>query len=259
MREAPPTQRPPSRKPWVAVGLVAAIAGGLSLLWLWPRPAAPPPPPPPPAAAPAPVPAVAPPPVEASRVRALLGAASSAAVFRRCLGEEDPIRRTALTLDNLAEGVVPAKPLACAAPGKPFAPLSRAGRLVLDPASHARFDAFADAVASVDAAALSTAWRELHPILEWTYRALGYPDASLDQVAAKALRRVAAAPVVEGELALVEGKGALFLLADPKLEALGGVEKQLLRMGPRNTRLLQAKARELEAALAATAGAPRAP
>ena len=44
-------------------------------------------------------------------------------------------------------------------------------------------------------------------------------------------------------------KGANFGYADDKLEALGPVEKLLLRMGPRNTRLIQGKARELAAAL----------
>jgi len=34
-----------------------------------------------------------------------------------------------------------------------------------------------------------------------------------------------------------------------RLEALGAAEKQLLRMGPRNARRVQEKARELEAAL----------
>jgi hypothetical protein len=39
--------------------------------------------------------------------------------------------------------------------------------------------------------------------------------------------------------------------ADPALEALTPAQKQLLRTGPRNVRLVQAKLRELQAALAA--------
>ena len=44
-------------------------------------------------------------------------------------------------------------------------------------------------------------------------------------------------------------KGAIYLYADAQLESLGPVEKHLLRMGPRNARLLQEKARELRTAL----------
>ena len=44
-------------------------------------------------------------------------------------------------------------------------------------------------------------------------------------------------------------KGALYRFADEKLESQGAIEKHLLRMGPRNTRLIQQKAREIAAAL----------
>jgi len=89
---------------------------------------------------------------------------------------------------------------------------------------------------------------EVHPLLETAYHRLGYPDRSFDQVAAKALQRIVDAPVVEKTPGLVP-KGANFAFADEKLEALGPVEKLLLRMGPRNTKLIQNKAREIAAAL----------
>jgi hypothetical protein len=41
----------------------------------------------------------------------------------------------------------------------------------------------------------------------------------------------------------------LWQFADEKLESQGPVEKHLLRMGPRNTKLIQAKAREIAQAL----------
>ena len=45
------------------------------------------------------------------------------------------------------------------------------------------------------------------------------------------------------------GPDAIHIFAAPELERLGAVDKHLLRMGPRNTRLIQAKARQLERAL----------
>ncbi len=59
---------------------------------------------------------------------------------------------------------------------------------------------------------------------------------------------VAPEPLPDEEPALSK-QGNVYTYADPKLEALGPVEKHLLRMGPRNTKLIQAKARELAAAL----------
>ena len=67
-------------------------------------------------------------------------------------------------------------------------------------------------------------------------------------MAGKALKRIIDAPVLDKAPRLVP-KGANFAYEDEKLEALGPVEKLLLRMGPRNTRLIQTKAREIAAAL----------
>ena len=77
---------------------------------------------------------------------------------------------------------------------------------------------------------------------------MGDPSGIGAEVTARALRRLLSVPIQEGEVAL-EAKGGVYAFADPRLEALGSVEKHLLRMGPRNGRLVQAKARELEQAL----------
>jgi hypothetical protein len=45
------------------------------------------------------------------------------------------------------------------------------------------------------------------------------------------------------------GPGTIYFFSAPELERLGPVEKHLLRMGPRNTRIIQAKARQMERAL----------
>jgi hypothetical protein len=82
-------------------------------------------------------------------------------------------------------------------------------------------------------------------------------DGAADRVTARALSRIEAAPVREGDVAVVEGKGTVYAFADPGLEALGPVEKHLLRMGPRNAQLLQAKARDVRAALGLSAPAGR--
>jgi len=244
-----------SRAPWIIL-LGVVIAGG-GALWLWlrrPTPRAPS------SAQPAAeaVPAVpsAPPAALASpaSARSLLASISQHLLYRRALMEDDFMRRCAVVTDNLAEGVSPRAQLGFLAPAAPFTVAERGGRSVIATASYQRYDGFGDAIASVDAQALAAAYRGVHPVLEAAYRALGYPGASLDEVAAKALRRVGASPVMEGEVA-VERQAATYVFADPRLESKGAVEKHLLRMGPRNTRLVQGKAREIMQAL----GFPEAP
>ncbi len=148
----------------------------------------------------------------------------------------------------MALGESPRRELGTFAPQGKFSTVPAANGDAISAASYARYDPFGDAVASIDAGALAAAWRALHPALQAAYRALGYPYPTIDSAMLRALRRLEQAPVRDGPV-YVEGDGKVWAYADPKLESLGQVEKHLLRMGPRNTRLVQAKAKELETAL----------
>jgi hypothetical protein len=260
--DAPRTNlRKPIRTAWIA--LAAAVLAVLGGLWWLGRPAGPAAPgvaasapPATPAAGAAAAAASAPAPeVSDPEARGLLGGVCAHPLCLRFLSQPDLVRRLAAVTDNIARGESPRRPLEPLAPEKPFAVEDQRGRAVIAGASYARYDPVADAVGSVDAHALAAAYRTLHPALEGAYRALGYPGASLDRAVALALRRIGAAPVREGDVAVVP-KGGVYAFADPALEKLGPVEKQLLRMGPRNTRLVQRKVAELRAALALPEPAP---
>jgi hypothetical protein len=253
--------RRPPRAPfgggdWLMVALaVVVVVGGAA--WWWTHREAPPAvapalvAPAPPAAAPAaaPVPAPA---MGGDRQRELLEGISVNASWRKWLAEGEVLERWAVVTDNLAEGVSPRKRLAFLAPKERFSATRRGGRLVIAPAAYARYDLFADVIGSIDVAAAVRAYRELHGPLEAAYRALGYPEGSLDKVTAAALKRLSRAPVRDGDVeveASGSGPDALYIFAAPELERLGAVDKHLLRMGPRNARIIQAKARQLERAL----------
>lgn len=255
MHDSPDSPRPPRpRTGWIAATLIvlAVIAVG-ALLWSYHKLA------PRPAAAPAPVAqpaASAPPPAEASvpvldsaRVRALLESISSNANFRAWLAHGDFVRRWVVVTDNLAEGVSPRKQLGFLAVTRPFSVAGRGKGRVIAPESYSRYDEFADVVASVDAKSFAAAYRELHPALEAAYRELGYPNASFDNATSRALRRIEGVPVPEGEVRVEGNRGGPYAFADPRLERLAPVEKQILRMGPKNAGRIQAKAREIREAL----------
>jgi hypothetical protein len=237
-------------------GIVAAVVALLiaaAVAWFLLRPKPVPPPPPAPAEQPAPQkPADAPlPPAgesDAQVRKALAGVTLRPELQKWLAGAGDLLDRWAVIADNLAEDVSPRKQLAFLAPAKKFTVIEKRGKIQLDLSSYQRYDLFAEVVASVDAKSFAAAVRELHPLLEAAYHKLGYPERKLDEVAQKALRRLAEAPVAEGPVALVSS-GALYKFKDQKLEAQGPVEKHLLRMGPRNTKLIQAKAREIMSAL----------
>lgn len=242
------------RWPWIvaAVALVAAVGYGA---WrLWPR--EPPPEPPPVAAAPAPevgpvAPAAPAPdesPVDAAGARPVLEKISSNVLVRAWLAEGNPIRRLVVLLANLSEGAVPRKILGAFAPGSPFSVERRGGTTVIAPESYARYHAVGDAVDTMDAKACASAYRRLRGVLEPALTELGYPPGSLDRLTLRALKRIEDAPVADGDVAVRQEDG-MWLFADARLEKLGDLDKQLLRLGPRNERRVQAKARELRDAL----------
>jgi hypothetical protein len=234
----------------VIVAVVALlVAAAAAWFFLRPKPAAPPPAPAP-QAQPKPADVPLPPAAESdAQVRKALLPVTKFPVWETWLDDGDLVNRWAVVADNLAEDVSPRKQLARAAPEGRFTVLEKKkGAPQIDPRNYQRYDLFTEVVASVDAKAFAKAARDLHPLLESAYHKLGYPDRRLDDVARKALQRLIDAPVVEGPIELVP-KGAIYKFADQKLEALGPVEKHLVRMGPRNTRLIQSKAREIAAEL----------
>ena len=76
----------------------------------------------------------------------------------------------------------------------------------------------------------------LKPRVEEAYAELGSPDTRFDATLERAIVVLLETPVVEGDVRLVT-RGALYVYADPRLESLSPAQKQLLRTGPRNTRL----------------------
>jgi len=229
------------RSLWMIVAAVAvALLVGSAFYLHRPRPEAPAPAPQPQAVAPQ-QPEAPLPPAEKTDAegRKQLAALSSRPEWAQWLSTSDLLDRWVVVVDNVAEDVSPRRQLDFIK----VAPQGSAPRL-----DYARYDGVADVIASVDAKGFAQVLREMHPLLVTAYRKLGYPDRKFDDVLAKALQRVMDAPVVTQPPKL-EPKGAIFRFADDKLESLGPVEKHLLRMGPRNTKLVQAKAREVATAL----------
>ncbi|HET7788311.1 MAG TPA: DUF3014 domain-containing protein [Myxococcales bacterium] len=164
------------------------------------------------------------------------------------LRHTDLLTRIVLAVANIADDACPRDPLEFAQPARSFASAT-AGTSTMGPRSYSRFDRFATMIASIDAAPVAEKVRTLLPWLDAAWEQVGYREKSFRELLVAALQRIQRAPLVEGSVPLRK-RGAVYHFVDAKLEALGPIEKHLLRMGPRNTRLLQEKAHELEVALA---------
>ena len=227
------------RTPWIPIALLAIAVAAAAVWFLRRKPESPAPVAQAPSAPAKPADAPLPPAEKSdTQVRKDVGSLSSRPEWTQWLAASDLLDRFVVIVDNVAEDANPRKQL-------DFVKVTPLQSEKLDTS---RYDRIADVLASIDAKGAAQVVRDLHPLLESAYHKLGYPDRNFDQVAAKALKRIIDAPVLDKPPRLVP-KGANFAYADDKLEALGPVEKLLLRMGPRNTRLIQGKARELAAAL----------
>ena len=152
--------------------------------------------------------------------------------------DDDLVRRFAVLIENVGKGEAPPKRLGVLSPAEKFPVRQEGDRFFLDPAGYARYDPYLDRLERLAPASLATFIDLLGPLFDEALLELGQQN-DVDAAALAAIDRVLAAPALDGEIELVR-PGLMFEYADPALEALGGLEKQLLRMGPHNTRRLQA-------------------
>lgn len=182
-------------------------------------------------------------------LRQLLGALSTRPELVRWLATDDVTRRLVFAVDQVARGVTPAKDIKELTPSGPFDVVSRNGRRTVSPEGYRRYDGLAATAASVDATAVARAYTTIKPRLTEAYRQMGHPDGDFDHTVAVAIANLLETPVVDQPPALTQGRGLNYRYADAKLEGLQPAQKQLLRMGPENQRTVQAKLREIDAAI----------
>jgi hypothetical protein len=184
-------------------------------------------------------------------VRELVGKLSSHPTVAAWLTTDNLIRNFTVVVLNISNGRTPSRLLASVKPTGTFQVIERGSDLRSDPRSFHRYDGYADAVAAIDAQGAARLYATLRPRIDEAYRELGYPDGSFDAVLQRAILELLKTPVVEGTPALTP-KGVVYEYADPKLQALSPAQRQLVRMGPRNARLVQGKLREIAPLLGMT-------
>lgn len=181
-------------------------------------------------------------------VRELVGGLSSRPELATWLATDGLIRNFVASVDAIANGATPSAQLRRLAPARPFAVNARGGGAMIDPRSYERFDGIAATVDALDADGLARAYATLRPRLQEAYRELGYPEGNVDAAVERAIGRLLDTPLLEREVA-VQRVAVFYQFVDPRIERLSPAQKQLLRMGPRNQRLVQDKLRAVGRAL----------
>ena len=153
------------------------------------------------------------------------------------------LRRAAVVIENAARAELPPKRGGLLGPLSAFPVRSEGERLFMDEAGYRRFDPYLDQLEAIDPERLADRIRLFGPLLGQALGELGYADGPEAGITA-AIEGVLAVPEPTGAIELTQPK-VLFEYADPNLESLGGLQKQVLRMGPENIRRLKAYSERL--------------
>lgn len=181
-------------------------------------------------------------------VRKLVAALSSHPRVAAWLTTTGLIRNFVVVVENVSTGSTPAGRLRVLRPTGPFRVLDEDGVLRLDPRNYERYTGFADAVASVDAVGAARLYSKLKARIEEAYADLGRQEP-FDRALERAIVAMLQVPIVEGPIRVEPTGATQYRYADARLEQLTSAQKQLLRMGPANVRVIQEKLREIALAL----------
>ncbi len=189
------------------------------------------------------------PPLDASDtlVRTLVQALTESPVVMAWLPTNGLIRNFTVVVSNIAEGATPAKQLKILKPPAALRTVSRDGGITIDPRSYDRYNTIADAIASVAPGGAAKLYATLKPRIEDAQRDLGSAEP-FDKTLERAIVALLSTPAIDGSERL-KPKGIGYGYADERLESLTAAQRQLLRMGPRNTRVIKSKLREIALAL----------
>ena len=177
-------------------------------------------------------------------VRQQAGTLSGNELLARYLAPRDLIARFVVLVENVASGSVPRQHVESLVPEGSFAVLQMGEENhVVDKRSYRRFDSMATVFTSLDTSASVAAYRLLQPLFQEAYGQLG-KDGQFDRVVIQAIDHLLDTPVVTDEHIRLNRPSVMYRYADKRLEGLSDAQKQLLRMGPDNTRRIQDKLKE---------------
>jgi hypothetical protein len=177
-------------------------------------------------------------------VRTLVGRLSSHPVVAAWLTTQGLIRNLTLVISNIADGETPAKNLTPLKPKGEFTTRSSEGVTRIDPASYSRYDAIAAAVNGLDARGAARFYATIKPRIQDANHDLAGKDADFDRTVQRAFVMLLSTPSAGDGEQVRTGK-VTYAYADAELEDLPAVQRQFLRMGSRNVRIIKAKLREM--------------
>jgi hypothetical protein len=177
-------------------------------------------------------------------IRTLVSRLSSHPQIAAWLSTDELIRNMTVVVSNIADGQTPAKHLRAIKPVGAFGVRQAGAAVSIDPESYKRYDTIAAAVEGLDARGVARFYATIKPRIDEAYAELGMEEGKFDRTLERAIVTLLRTPIVEGDVRL-RATSVSYTFADPNLEALSKAQRQFIRMGPRNMRIVKARLREV--------------
>ncbi|CAM2008435.1 DUF3014 domain-containing protein [Acanthopleuribacter pedis] len=163
------------------------------------------------------------------------------AVVGSMLEKDDLIRKVTTAVELMSMDQNPGKMLHFLRPDEVFKTEKDAsGRVMMSGDNYDRYDRLVTAFESLDSNLVAAYYLKMGPVFESAYDELGNGDDAREQKFEALYQRIMNLQVPEGPVELVGGP-KIYIYADADLEAKTALEKAFIRMGPQNTRRIQAK------------------
>jgi hypothetical protein len=161
---------------------------------------------------------------------------------------DDLIRRSASFMDGLARGSVSEKIFPLGSPEGSFTTHRQDNMIWLNAGNYERYNSVIKILLSIDMPMMAQFFHRVRPLLETAFAELGYRPRQMDGIILQTIDNILTTPVIVEPLKLTR-ESVTYKFADPDLEGLMPLQKQLLRAGPENTRRIQQQAKALKEAL----------
>ncbi len=164
------------------------------------------------------------------------------------------ISRAVAAIDSLTgrqvpRGINPLRPV-----GGSFKTEKEGDRIVLSPDNFKRYDGYVATLQQLDSSKLADLYHRYYPLIQQAWTANG-GEGDFNQRLLVVIDSLLQTPEVTGPVYLNKPE-AVYLFADPQLEALTAGQKILIRMGSANAAIVKSKLAQLSRDLAEDEGQP---
>ena len=165
------------------------------------------------------------------------------------LSPNELVRKIVTFTDSVANGNIAREPVRVLAPkGKFLAKPINDKVFEIEQKSYQRYDLVTNILVSIDTKRAVEFYVLLRPLFQQAYDELGYPEGDFEDVIFKSIGRLLETPAIDEPIRVVQPV-VMFEFEDVRLEMLSPVQKQVIRMGPKNTRALKRKLSDIAAEL----------